>query len=665
MISHSVGGKTPPLRWLALGLFALGVAAGGWSRTAASRFSANEQEAPVASKSTVTTPARQSSNSGTTPAEQRLTSDVTFLAADERDGRAPGTKGIESAADYIAGIFKEAGLQPAPGAKDYFQPFSISGRPVLIRDQSLAFIGPNDQEITAPRTDFSPLAIGTNGVLVKASVVFAGYGITALNDPRIPQLSYDDYAGVDVQGKVVLMLRSEPRREDETSPFEGKTDSRYATFERKAVNAFQHGAVGVLLVNSLSFLHGEDDQLLGVGSAGAAPYSNIPFVMVSRTLADKLLAAAGEPTLADLEAQIDQGLAPRSRELKSWRVNAQIAVNHNQIVTKNVVGVLEGAGPHSAETVVIGGHYDHLGHGGLMSGALDLSGDIHNGADDNASGTAMVLELARRLGARRDPPPRRVVFMAFSGEERGLLGSRYYVNHPLFPLNETVMMINCDMVGRLNAKNELTMIGTGTSPGIEQVVDALGRTGGLKIKTATGMTDGFGGSDHESFYNKGIPVLFAFTGLHEEYHRTTDDSNLINFRGMARIADYLELIALDVIRRPARPTFAKLAPAARSPDSADPARSGMSVYMGTMPDYAYEGKDGLKLSGVRGGGPADKAGLKEGDLIIRFNKRPVGTIYDYMDCLKQSAPGQTVEIVVKRDDKEVKLMVTLGSRPSE
>ena len=221
-----------------------------------------------------------------------------------------------------------------------------------------------------------------------------------------------------------------------------------------------------------------------------------------------------------------------------------------------MVGVLEGAGPHADETVVIGGHYDHLGHGGLMSGSLAIfSSDIHNGADDNASGTSMVLELARRLGARRDPPPRRVVFIAFSGEEKGLLGSQYYVAHPLFPLSSTVMMINCDMVGRLNAKNELTMIGTGTTPGIDALVDVLGKSAGLTIKKVAGMTDGFGGSDHQSFYAKNIPVLFAFTGIHGDYHRPSDDSDRINYSGMARIADYLELIVLDVIRRPDRPAY--------------------------------------------------------------------------------------------------------------
>src|SRR5262249_10176277 len=195
-----------------------------------------------------------------------------------------------------------------------------------------------------------------------------------------------------------------------------------------------------------------------------------------------------------------------------------------QTGAKKCVGVREGAGPLAEETIVVGAHYAHLGHGGSGSLAF-LSRDIHNGADDNASGTAMVLEMARRLARRPDPPPRRVVFIAFSGEERGLLGSRHYVEHPLFPLDRTVMMVNFDMAGRRNDRKELTMIGTGTVPGMDELVTALGKSSGLKVRTIEGLTDGFGGSDHQSFYDKNVPVLFAFTGVHSDYHRPSDDSD--------------------------------------------------------------------------------------------------------------------------------------------
>lgn len=603
-----------------------------------------------------------------TPAESRLRSDVTFLAADAQEGRAPGTKGIEASAQYIADAFKGMGLKPAPGAPDYFQPFTIGGNPVLGHDQELTFTGPEGKQLKGTlRGDFSPLDIGSGGTLDKVPIVFAGYGITAKDGSL--KLDYDDYAGIDVKGKAVLIIRHEPQQDNESSAFSGTRTTAYSTFQHKATNAFQHGAAAVLLVNSLAALKGAKDQVLPFMTRSESN-STIPFVMLSRDFAGKMLAEAGEPSLAELEAKIDEDLKPRSHELKKWTLSARIAIDRGSIKTKNVVAVLEGAGPHANETIVIGGHYDHLGHGGLTSGSMAFfSSDIHNGADDNASGTAMVMEMARRLTARRDPPPRRLVFIAFSGEERGLLGSQYYVQHPLFPLQSTVMMVNCDMVGRLNTENELTMIGTGTTPGIESLVTVLGTSAGLKIKTIAGMTDGFGGSDHQSFYAKDVPVLFAFTGVHQDYHRPTDDSDRINYRGMGRIADYLELILLDVIRRPERPALIKMAQQPRrgraggaaTKAGADPARTGSSVTMGSMPDYEYTA-GGMKLTGVRDDGPAAKAGLKGGDIIVSFGGKSIGTIQDYMESTRGYKPGDQVDVVVKRDGKDVKLKVTLEGR---
>jgi len=599
-----------------------------------------------------------------TAAEERLKGDVTYLAADARDGRAPGTKGIEAAAEYIADVFKGAGLRPAPGATGYFQPFSISGRATLGAHQELALIGPDGQKIKGElRTDFIPLALGVGAALENVPVVFAGYGITAKDEAL--KLDYDEFAGIDVKGTAVLLIRREPAPSDAKSPFHGEATTQYATFQHKATNAFQHGAVAVLMVNDLASLKGEKDQLLAF-NAGFEARSSVPFVMLTRDFADKLLIAAGDRSLSQLEKEINQDLKPCSHALKGWALSEKIVIDKPGIETKNVVGVLEGAGPHADETVVIGGHYDHLGHGGMTSGSLAIfSSDIHNGADDNASGTSMVLELARRLGARRDPPPRRVVFIAFSGEEKGLLGSQYYVSHPLFPLSSTVMMINCDMVGRLNTKNELTMIGTGTAPGIDALVDVLGKSAGLSIKKIAGMTDGFGGSDHQSFYEKNIPVLFAFTGIHGDYHRPSDDSDRINYSGMARIADYLELIALDVMRRPDRPTYVTVKD--QRPHGRAAAASGgpNTASLGIMPDYGHDAPDGLSLTDVREGGPAAQAGLKGGDRIIKVGDRAIGTIYDYMESMNRHKPGEKVEVVVKREGKDIKLPVTLGSRPRE
>lgn len=600
------------------------------------------------------------------PSQARMKVDVGFLAADAQDGRAPGTRGIEASADYIAASFKESGLKPAAGAEGYFQPFTIRGNPALAGSPTLRFQGPAGAEVVAEKGAFQPLAIGSSASLAGVPVVFAGYGISAKDESM--KLDYDDYAGIDVRGKAVLVLRREPQLDDEKSAFAGKMTTTYATFAHKATNAFQHGAAALLIVNDAAGLKGAEDQLLRFNAAGVEENSPIPIIALSRATADRLLADSGLPKLAEAEQAIDADLKPRSLPLPGWTLDASATIERKGLATKNVVGVLEGAGPHADETIVVGAHYDHLGHGGLASGSLAfLSGDIHNGADDNASGTAMVMELARRLARRPDSLDRRIVFIAFSGEEKGLLGSRHYVEHPLYPLDKTVMMINFDMVGRLNEKGELTVMGTGSTPGLEALVDAIGTSAGFKVKKVKGASDGFGGSDHESFYQKGVPILFPFTGLHADYHRPSDDSERINFAGMARIADFGELLLLDVARRPDRPTFTKAAEPSANPhgaSGADPGRVGVGAYLGTVPDYGAEDK-GVKLSAVREGSPAEKGGIKGGDVIIGYAGKPIATIYDYTDSLGRSKPGEKVEIVVKRDGKDVTLNVTLGSRPGQ
>jgi len=636
---------------------ASGLTAMGWLAPCCIGPAPATAQTPVARASDA--PAGSAAATYVSPSEARLRGDVTFLAADEQEGRAPGTKGIEAAADHIAAVFKEIGLKTAPGADGYFQPFSLGGQPKLGEPLNLAVEGPGDEVLRATSTtDFSALSIGVSGADDALPIAFAGYGITAKSDEL--KLDYDDYAGLDVKGKAVLVLRREPQQNDEHSRFDGKKTTSFATFKHKTTNAFQHGAKFILLVNDLASLGHDGETLMGFTSAGPSVLTDLPIVQVSREYADKILKAAGQPTLADLEREIDKDLKPQSRELKGVSLSAHITIDRPSMTTKNVVGVLEGSGPHADETIVVGGHYDHLGRGGLLSGSLAfLSRDIHNGADDNASGTALVLEVARRLASRRDPLPRRVVFIAFSGEERGLLGSQYYVGHPLFPLSSTVTMVNFDMVGRLSDKSELTMIGTGTSPDAQAMVEALGKTAGLKIKTVSGMTDGFGGSDHESFYSKDIPVLFAFTGIHSDYHRPSDDSDKINYAGMARIADYMELILLDVARRPERPRFVQLS---ASSTPARSASSGMNVTLGVMPDYADESKSGLKLSDVRKGGPAAKAGIQGGDTITQIGGKPISTIHDYMESLGRYKSGDVVDVVVKRDGKDLTIKVDLGKQ---
>ncbi|MEO6808183.1 MAG: M20/M25/M40 family metallo-hydrolase [Isosphaeraceae bacterium] len=589
------------------------------------------------------------------PAESRLRADVTFLADDAQEGRGPGTKGIETSAAYIADEFARVGLKTAKGADGYFQPFTIPGDHALTDSAALTISrkGADKDLKLSPKTGFSSLS--SLGATVKDSpLVFAGYGITA-KDEKL-KLDYDDYKGLDVKGKAVLILRNEPQLDDADSPFAGKELTQYAALRSKAVNADEHGAVLALVVNSKAGLRGEDDALAPNGYAGRLP---LPIVMISRETADKILAGADQPTLKELETRIDADLKPESRALEGVSVAAEVALERTPIPVKNVIGVLEGAGPFSNETIVIGAHYDHLGRGGQGSLAPN-SQEIHNGADDNASGTAMVMELARRLAVKAiDPLPRRIVFIAFSGEERGLLGSAHYVKEPLYPLNDTVAMINFDMVGRLNDKEELTIFGGASSPGLDALVEALGSSQGLAIKKVVGTGGEFFASDHASFYKKDIPVVFAFTGNHAQYHKPADDTELINFAGMAKIADVSELLVLDLARRPARPAFVKLGPGESR--SVGAVRNGSGSYLGTRPAYGENDTPGVTLDGVSEGSPAEKAGLKGGDTIIRFGGKDVKDIEDFMIGLNAHKPGDEVEVVVRRDGKDVPLKATLGS----
>lgn len=592
------------------------------------------------------------------PAESRLRADVGFLADDLREGRGPGTKGLDAAAEYIATVFREAGLTTAPGADGYYQNFTIPGTAKLQENASLSIDPPGDKPVlnATIKQDFSPLIRGGEGALKDISLVFAGYGITAKNDDL--KLDYDDYKDLDVKGKVVLIIRREPQQNKEDSPFSGKETTTYSSLRHKARNAAEHGAAAVLMVNDAISAAENNDELMPFSSSdgdGSGP----PFVMISRALADRILEAADAPKLADLEAAIDADLKPASRVLENSNVSLTVSIDRSPTPVKNVIGVLEGAGPLAEETIIIGAHYDHLGFGG--SGSLAMgSHDIHNGADDNASGTALMLELARRIARRADPLPRRVVFMAFSGEERGLLGSRHYVNNPLYPLDKTVTMLNFDMVGRLNPSDELIVFGTGTSPGFTELVKALADSQTLKPTIIEGTQMQFNASDHASFYYKDIPVLFSFTGTHAEYHRPADDTDLINFSGMARIADYAELLLLDIARRPIRPTFVKLKGTGASPGPVSASR-GSGAYLGTRPAYGAEEK-GVKLDGVAEGSPAEKAGLKGGDLIVKFDGKEIANIEDFMEGLSRHKPGDSIDIVVLREGKETPLKATLGTR---
>jgi acetylornithine deacetylase/succinyl-diaminopimelate desuccinylase-like protein len=320
----------------------------------------------------------------------------------------------------------------------------------------------------------------------------------------------------------------------------------------------------------------------------------------------------------------------------------------------NVIGLLPGRDPVLRnEAIIVGAHYDHLGLGGFGSLDPDSTGKVHNGADDNASGAAMLIQIASRLAAM--PPARTVIFIAFSGEELGLLGSSYYVKQPIYPLSTTLAMINLDMVGRLRQKR-LIVYGSRTAREFPALLDSLNWHAGLDLKA---QGDGYGPSDQSSFYAAGRPVLHFFTDLHEDYHRTTDDWQKINVEGFDQVAAFVTGVVTALGNRPMPLTAVTATP--RIPSSGASLGGDYGAYLGTVPDMT-DSPGGVRLLGVRAGSPAEKAGLRGDDIITRIGEMNVPDLQAMTDALRSHQPGDTVDIVVRRGNVETTLRATLGSR---
>ncbi len=327
------------------------------------------------------------------------------------------------------------------------------------------------------------------------------------------------------------------------------------------------------------------------------------------------------------------------------------------MVGRNVIGLLPGSDPRLREQViVVGAHYDHLGGGEFGALDPDSAGKAHNGADDNASGVAAIINLAQRLALHR--PARTIVFVAFSGEELGLLGSAYYVRQPAVPLAKTIAMINFDMVGRLK-NDRLIIYGTETATQFTPLLDSLNKSFGFDLKM---RGDGYGPSDQSAFYAVKKPVLHFFTDLHEDYHRTTDDWQKINVAGLLKVTDFAAALLQELADRPTPLTFVELpSPHATVPAPGQAQTPGYGAYLGTVPDMAGDAA-GVKLSGVRGGSPAEKAGLQRDDIITRIGDMPIPDLQAMTDALRAHKPGDVVPVTVQRDGKPLTVTVTLGTR---
>ena len=583
-------------------------------------------------------------NSPAPSATAELLRHARYLASDELTGRGVDTPGIKLAANYIAKEFAQYELKAAGDDNSYFQSFDVAVG-VDVKEPSKLALG--DNLAPALREDWIPLGFSASG-RTESEVVFAGYGVTAKD------YGYDDYAGIDAKGKIVLVLRYEPPPKNEKSPF--KTFPGYSihsALRTKANNARDHGAVGMILIDPNQSAD-EKTELLSTRASLWRGGNSLLAAQLKRRVAEKWLAVRGV-SLQALKEEIDREEKPASTALAGAKVALQVTLEEKRRSTDNVVAVLPGADPIlKNEHVVVGAHYDHLGFGEFGALTAQAPGRIHHGADDNASGTAVLLDLARRLSQLQLKPARSIVFVAFSAEELGLYGSRHFVER--WPaITSTKAMVNLDMVGRLR-DNRLTVFGARSGKNLSAIVGAGARQLGLDINES----DGVGRSDHMSFYNKKIPVLHFFTGTHPDYHRPTDTWEKLNIEGMGKVSDLVLASVLrianaketiDFVSLPARPPAAETAQR----------RGGSGAYLGSIPDYGVNA-EGVALAGVTEGSPAARAGLRQGDVIIELAKKKIKNIEDLTDALGGHKPGDEIEIVVQRTGQAVTVKVILSSR---
>jgi Tol biopolymer transport system component len=568
---------------------------------------------------------------------RKFDADVRTLAADGMEGRGLGTQGLRRAADWIEKRLAGLGLRPAFGGK-YRQRFPIKTGVRMLAGNRLSGAG---------EKDWVPLAFSGSGGFA-GELAFVGYGIEA------PPVGYQELSGVDLRGKVALMLRYEPQERDEASPFDGRRPSRWSALRYRVLQARERGAAAVVFTTG-PLQKDEQDRLPVLRNDGPESPAGIPVIQVKTSVAERWLQAAGIDLKAFQES-VDRDLLPRSRASTGIRVEGRVRLEPAYAEAENVAGILPGKGSLASEVVVIGAHYDHLGFGGEGSTRPNVRA-IHNGADDNASGTAGVLLAAERMTSLLSTAAnhRTVLFALFAGEEVGLAGSAHFVGKSPLPIDRVVAMINLDMVGRLR-EDRLIVFGTQSAAQWDDAVRAASSPLRLSI---TSRGDGYGPSDQTSFFARQIPVLHFFTGPHPEYHTPDDDASTVNAEGGARVAEFTARLAAMVARGEVTPQYARVASApAMSGDS-----RGYGAYLGTVPDFATgtEG-GGVLLSDVRPASPAERAGIRPRDRIIRMAGTRIENLYDMTFALQEHRPGETIDVEVLRGAEKRTLRATLGRR---
>ena len=558
---------------------------------------------------------------------------VAFLASDSLKGRKPGTKGGQQAAEYIKNEISKLDLELL--GNNGFQFFDVVTSVILGENNKLSFSGFTG----TVGEDFIPFGFSKNDSIT-GEVVFSGYGF----DVKTDSISWNDYSGLDVTGKWVMVLRGDP----EDNPH--GIFSEHSSLRKKTLVARDHGAAGILFLSGPEF--DEADELIPLVYDQSQSGSAIHVIHIKRSVADRIIKESGY-TISQLEQRLISDRKPISFIVQE-EITASTDLVKQTVTTQNVAGILYGSDPRlKEEIIVIGAHYDHLGFGGAHSGSRRPDTlAIHNGADDNASGVAAILEIIEKLKEEQTKLKRSVLFLSFGAEEMGLLGSKYFVNNPSVDLGKIKLMFNLDMVGRLDSTTKaITVGGTGTAVGLSDLVQRFAEGEDLNVKLSS---EGYGPSDHTSFYVENIPVLFFFTGVHEDYHTPEDDVEKINLSGEKLVAEFVHDLIIEAANVPESLVYQEA-----GPKEQPSGRRRFKVTLGIMPDYASEGGEGLRVDGVLNNKPAKRSGMEKGDVIVAMDGKPVKNIYDYMYRLEECKPGQRINVDVLRNGKKITLVVDL------
>lgn len=562
--------------------------------------------------------------------KDELYAHIDFLASDSLMGRLPGTPFDRVAAKYIKDYMELSGFELL--GKNGYQFFEFIDHQDIGNNNTLSV----NSNLKTIGTDYSVSSFSSSDTLA-SSVVFVGYGFSIHSG----NLIWDDYMPINIKDKWALILRGDPDYENNDSHF-----ANYSSDRHKAMVAKENGAAGVIFVSGYTF--DSRDEL--VSTKQKSFDIGIPVIQVKRSIADEILKASGN----DLKS-LEQKLIDSQKPL-TFVVGANVCVRTDVITkkknTQNVVALIEGTHPVlKNQYVVVGAHYDHLGSGGRNSSSrMRDTLAIHNGADDNASGVAAILEIAQKF--TKFQPQRSVVVVAFGAEELGLLGSSFFTENQIIPIDSISAMINIDMLGRMNEEMNLQIGGVKTSLEAETILNSANENYGLNLSFSP---QGYGPSDHASFYSKEIPVFFFSTGAHMDYHTPFDDVDSINFDGLLTGAEFIYEVVAELANSSQMLTFQEAGPA--TPQS----RHGreLKVRLGIMPDVSGVNNNGLKILGVSDNQPAFHAGLKTGDVITAIDGKTINNIQDYMFRLQELEVGNTISLEYKRDGETIVVLVQL------